>query len=270
MNVNRSLFDSHCHLDDGQFDSDREELIQSLPGQGIFACLSCGSDLKSSLSSLELARRYDFVYAAAGIHPHEASKRVEDDLNSIKTLLSEPKVVALGEIGLDFYYDFSPREVQAELLHRQLDLAVEMRKPVVLHVRDAHGAMIDLLNSRQGSLPAGVLHCFSGSAESAVIYQRLGFYISFAGPLTFKTAVSVRQAAKAVSPERFLIETDSPYLAPVPFRGKRNDPAKVAEVCRAAAEVFGIGMEEMADISRRNACELFGIAFPGAAGLQTR
>lgn len=253
------LFDSHCHLDDGQFDADRETMIESMPAQGVAACLTCGSDVASSGASLHLASQHEFIFAAAGIHPHEASKSKPDDLTAIERMLSEPKVLALGEIGLDFYYDFSPRDVQEELLSRQLDLAYRLGKPVVLHVREAHGAMLSLLRARQDRLPGGVLHCFSGSAESAAEYEKLGFYISFAGSLTFKNAQKLQTAAMAVSLDRLLIETDSPYLSPVPFRGKRNEPGRVAEVCRFLAQLRGMAYEEMAELTFRNACRLFGI-----------
>lgn len=253
------LFDSHCHLDDGQFDQDRQALLDGLPALGIAACLTCGSDLTSSKASLALTRDYPYIYAAAGIHPHEAAKAQKDDLLQIAALLDEEKVVALGEIGLDFYYDFSPRALQEELLNKQLDLALEENLPVVLHVREAHGAMIDLLKRRKDPLSSGILHCFSGSAQSAQIYMDLGFHISFAGSLTFKNAHNLRQAAEAVHMDRLLIETDSPYLAPVPFRGKRNDPSKVLEVCRLLAEIKGVSVERMARTTLENTCKLLNI-----------
>lgn len=253
------LFDSHCHLDDEKFNEDRESLLASLSGLGISACLTCGSDLASSKACADLAQAYSFVYAAAGIHPHQAAEAAPSDLEGVKSLLKQDKVVALGEIGLDFYYDFSPKALQEELLIKQLDLALELGLPVVLHVREAHGRMLDIMRSRKDRLPGGVLHCFSGSAESAREYEHLGFYISFAGSLTFKNAHNLREAAMAVSPDRLLIETDSPYLAPVPYRGKRNDPSKVREVCALLAEIRGMSVDEMARLTCRNACELFRI-----------
>ncbi len=262
MSASLRLFDSHCHLDDAQFDGDRDAVITGLREAGVARVLTCGSDLASSRASLDLAQVYAGVYAAAGIHPHEAAKAGPDDLAAIASLLRQDKVVALGEIGLDFYYDFSPRDVQQELLNRQLDLALELSLPVVLHVREAHGAMLDLLRARAGSLPGGVLHCFSGSAESALEYQELGFYISFAGSLTFKNASKLRLAAQAVRPERLLVETDSPYLAPVPYRGKRNDPGKVLEVARVLADIRGQTLEDIAALTWDNANALFGL--PGA------
>ncbi len=174
----------------------------------------------------------------------------------------EPKAMALGEIGLDFHYDFSPHEQQGEALLRQLRLAYRLGKPVVLHVREAHGAMLDILKSLEGNLPNGVLHCFSGSAESAAVYQQLGFSISFAGSLTFRNAEKLRLAVQAVSPDRLLIETDSPYLSPEPYRGRRNDPSRVAEVCRVLAELRGLNFKEMANLTLMNACGLFDVPVP--------
>lgn len=265
MSVTAWLFDSHCHLDDARFDADRDELIAGLPHQGIIACLSCGSDIATSKASLVLAERWPYVWAAAGIHPHEASKAGEEDFLEIEKLLDSSKIRALGEIGLDFHYDFSPPETQKKVLLRQLDMAYKKSLPVVLHVREAHGAMLDILGSLAGKLPKGVLHCFSGSAESAAEYQRLGFYISFAGSVTFRNAEKLRLAAKSVRADRLLIETDSPYLSPEPFRGKRNDPSKVREVCRVLAELRGVSCAEMAELTLNNACTLFDIPIPAGS-----
>ena len=257
MTGERLLFDTHCHLDDPKFDEDRDALMQNLPGEGIYACLSCGCDLAYSRASAALARKYSFVYAAAGIHPHEAAKVHPGDLDALIALFADPRVVALGEIGLDYYYDFAPRKVQRDLLAEQLNLAYNMKKPVVLHVREAQGEMISLLEERRGKLPGGVLHSYSGSAESARQYLEMGFYISFSGAVTFKNAEKVRRAALAVPLDRILIETDSPYLSPVPHRGKRNTPALVRHVCDKLAELFEMVPEDMARITRDNALRLF-------------
>lgn len=253
------LFDSHCHLDDEKFDDDRDQVINGLPAQDLAYCLTVGSDLASSRRSLDLAQKYSFIFAGAGVHPHEAVKASADYLEELEILLDQNKVVALGEIGLDYYYDFSPRDLQRKLLEEQLDLAYQKKLPVVLHVREAHGDMIDILRMRVGSLPQGVLHCFSGSAQSALEYVKLGFYISFAGPITFKNAGKLLLAAQAVPLERLLIETDSPYLSPVPDRGKRNDPAKVKYVCQRLASLRSMETEEMAEITFNNAVKLFRI-----------
>ena len=251
------LFDTHCHLDAEQFDADRDAVISALPDYGIAACLTCGSDITSSKKGIHLAEQYPFVYAAVGIHPHEVSKATLDELDEVEALLSHPKVIALGEIGLDHYYDFSPRGLQEEYLIKQLQIAKQHSKPVILHVREAHGAMIDLLTQFKDSLPKGILHCYSGSAQSLAIYEKLGFHISFAGAVTFKNAQKLRLAAEVASLNRLLIETDSPYLAPVPYRGKRNHPGLVAEVCKLLAEIKGMSYEDMAALTCRNACALF-------------
>jgi TatD DNase family protein len=253
------LFDTHCHLDDRRFDEDREALINSLPDAGVYACLSCGSDLETSRASIAIAERYPFIYAAAGIHPHEAAKAGEGDLDMLIPLLAHPKVLALGEIGLDFHYDFSPRDVQRKWLLAQLDLAYTLGKPMVLHVREAQGEMTSLLQERKGRLPGGVLHSYSGSAESAQQYLDMGLYISFSGSVTFKNADNLRRAARVVPLDRLLIETDSPYLTPVPFRGKRNNPALVRHVCETLAELFEMPYEDMARITRDNARRLLGV-----------
>ncbi len=253
------LFDTHCHLDDERFGEDRNQLIQALPEQGLVYCVTVGSDIASSERSIGLAHQYGFLYAAAGLHPHEAAKAEKTWEERLRQLLGDEKAVALGEIGLDYYYDFSPRGLQKQVLLRQLHMAREMELPVILHVRDAHGDMIDMLRALGDGRPGGVLHCFSGSAESALEYVRMGFYISFAGPVTFKNAEKLLLAAKAVPLDRLLIETDSPYLAPVPMRGKRNDPSLIRHTCAKLAELRGMSEQEMADLTCENAIRFFGI-----------
>lgn len=255
----RLLFDTHCHLDDERFDGDREQVIQEFSQQGVCACVTCGSDAKTSHSSMELAEKHSVIYFSAGIHPHEAGKANEAAFEKVVALLKHSKAVAVGEIGLDYYYDFSPRDVQQVWFERQLDLAHTLSKPAILHVRESHGAVLNTLKGRRDRLPLGVMHCFSGSAEMAREYQQLGFYISFAGSLTFKNAARLREAAQAVDLDRLLIETDSPYLTPEPFRGKRNDPGKVQLVCALLAQLRGMTYEEMEALTYKNACALFGI-----------
>lgn len=257
--VERLLFDSHCHLDDAQFDQDREALVASLPGQGISCCVTVGSDLDSSRANIALAQRHSFLYAAAGVHPHSASEAPYDYLDQLQGLLDQPRVQALGEIGLDYHYDFSPRDVQQRLLEEQLELAWRRGLPVILHVREAHGAMIDTLRNREGKLSGGVIHCYSGSYESALEYLRLGMMISFAGSLTFKKAEKLHQTAKELPLDSIMIETDSPYLAPVPERGRRNDPGKVRHVCAFLAQLRGISYEEVAIATNANARRFFRI-----------
>lgn len=252
------LFDSHCHLDDEKFNEDRAEVIARLREGGVERCVCVGSDLPSSRRCVALAEQYPFIYAAAGVHPHEAKDAPADYLDQLKTLLAHPKVMALGEIGLDYYYDLSPRDVQKRVVQEQLDLACDTDMPVIFHIRDAHGDMFDILRSRS-RLPAGVIHCCSASAEMVREYLKMGFYISFAGPITFKNAAGPVSASQAVPLDRLLIETDSPYLAPVPLRGRRNEPANVRYVLEKHAEIHGVPPEELAEITFRNACALYRI-----------
>ena len=253
------LFDSHCHLDDEKFDEDRAEAIRRMREGGVARCVCVGSDLPSSRRCIALAETHDFIWAAAGVHPHEAKDAPPDYLNQLRALLSHPRVVALGEIGLDYYYDFSPRDVQKRVMNQQIDLALETDMPVIFHIRDAHGDMFELLRARGGRLPAGVIHCCSASAEMVREYLKMGFYISFAGPITFKNAAGPVAASREVPPERLLIETDSPYLAPVPLRGRRNEPANVRFVLEKQAEIHQMNPEKLAEITFRNACALYRI-----------
>lgn len=254
-----NLFDSHCHLDDEKFDEDRAEALARMLENGVSRCVCVGSDLPSSQRCVALAEQYDFIYAAAGVHPHEAKDAPADYLDRLRSLLRRPRVRALGEIGLDYYYDLSPRDVQKRVMSEQIDLAIETDMPVIFHIRDAHGDMFEHLRSRGGRLPAGVIHCCSASAEMVREYLKMGFYISFAGPITFKNAATPVEASRAVPLDRLLIETDSPYLAPVPLRGRRNEPAFVRYVLEKQAEIHGVDAEELAEITFRNACALYRI-----------
>ena len=250
------LFDTHCHLDDEKFDPDREELIASLREGGVGACVCVGSDLASSARCIALAKTYPFIRAAAGVHPHEAKDAPADYLSQLEKMLAEPETVALGEIGLDYYYDLSPREVQIRVMQEQIDLALRLSVPVIFHIRDAHGDMTDLLRARS-RLPKGVIHCFSGSVETMKEYVRMGFYISFAGPVTFKKAPHLWEAAAQVPEDRLLIETDSPYLSPEPLRGRRNDPRNTRYVAEKLAALRGVSCEELIALTAKNAADLY-------------
>lgn len=249
-------FDTHCHLDDEKFDGDREAAYQRMGAAGVAQCVCVGSDLLSSRRCLAFAAEHEGVYAAVGVHPHEAKDAPPDYLDQLTALLTNQKAVALGEIGLDYYYDFSPRETQRRILEEQVDLAVRLNAPVIFHIRDAHGDMLDFFH-RRDKLPAGIIHCFSGSAETAREYVKLGFYISFAGPLTFKKAPHLWEAAKSVPLGRLLVETDSPYLSPEPLRGRRNEPAHVIWVLKKLAALREIEEDEMAGILWENACRVY-------------
>ncbi len=250
------VFDTHCHLDDEKFNEDREAAWQRMLENEVRHCVCVGSDLASSARCLALAASHPGMFAACGVHPHEAKDAKEGYLDALREMLQQEKCVALGEIGLDYYYDFSPRDVQKKVMEEQVNLALDMDMPVIFHIRDAHGDMVDFFRSRK-ELPRGIIHCFSGSAETAMEYVKMGFYISFAGPVTFKNAQNLQRAAEAVPLDRLLCETDSPYLAPVPMRGKRNEPANVRFVNQKLAELKGISEAEMAYITCQNACRIY-------------
>ena len=252
------IFDTHCHLDDAKFDEDREEAYRRMIEAEVKSCVCVGSDLNSSRRCISLAESHPGVYAAAGVHPHEAKDAPTDYLDTLAGLLAQPKVVALGEIGLDYYYDLSPRDVQMRVMAEQVDLAEQLHKPVIFHIRDAHGDMVEFFRSRK-RLPEGIIHCFSGSPEIAREYVKMGFYISFAGPLTFKKAPHLQAAAREVPLDRLLVETDSPYLAPEPVRGRRNEPANVKYTLMKLSELRDIPPEDIAEITWNNACILYGI-----------
>lgn len=219
---------------------------------GVGECVCVGSDLPSSRRCLAFARAHAGVYAAVGVHPHEAKDAPPDYLAQLEALMTQEKAVALGEIGLDYYYDLSPRETQRRVLAEQVALAAERDWPTIYHIRDAHGEMVDFFRA-QKRLPPGLIHCFSGSVEIAREYVRMGFFISFAGPLTFKKAPHLWEAAMNVPQDRLMVETDSPYLAPEPLRGRRNEPANVVWVLRRLAELRGLPEEEMARVTTENA-----------------
>lgn len=253
------LFDTHCHLDDARFDDDRSAILGDMEAQGITPCVVVGADMPSSYRCRDLAQTRPWLYFAAAVHPHDAKDYTEDAHAALLDLMAEPKCVAWGEIGLDYYYDHSPRDTQRAVFERQLDAAAALNKPVIFHVRDAHGDFADLLRARKGRLPAGVMHCYTGSPEQARVYLDMGLYISIAGPVTFKKAPKLQEVAQCVPADRLLIETDSPYLAPEPMRGKRNDPRNVAYIARRVAELRGVPYETLCRQTRENGMRLFGI-----------
>lgn len=256
------LFDTHAHLNDERFtyDGGQAALIAALRPAGVELCVCVGADMASSAEVVALSREHDFLYAAVGVHPHDAKAFTEADVPQLtRWLTQEKKVRALGEIGLDYFYDLSPRDVQKEVFSRQLDLAYELGVPACLHVRDAHGDTLDLLRAHRGRLPVMVLHCCSASWESAKVYLDLGCYVSFAGPVTFKKSVNLQEVAKNVPADRLLVETDSPYLAPEPVRGRRNDPRNVAHIARRVAEIRGMEPEALARLTFENGKRFYGI-----------
>lgn len=253
------LFDTHCHLDDERFDADREAILDDMAARGFMPCVAVGADMPSSRRCRALAHTRSWLYFAAAVHPHDAKAYSDGAHAELTALMADARCVAWGEIGLDYYYDLSPRDVQRAVFVRQLEAAAALDKPVILHIRDAHGDITDLLRARRDRLPRGVVHCYSGSAEQARIYLDMGFYVSLAGPVTFRKAPNLWEVARLVPDDRLLVETDSPYLAPEPVRGRRNDPRNVAHVARRVAELRGTDYEALCALTRRNGMRLFGI-----------
>jgi TatD DNase family protein len=242
------FLDSHAHLDDAQFDADREAVIERARAAGLKYLLTVGggSGPDDLGAGIPIAEQHEWIYTSAGIHPHEAARAEERHFEALQRAAIQPKVLAIGEIGLDYLYDHSPRETQQRVLIRQLDMARAVSKPVIIHCRDAWADLGAIVAERwQSSGLGGILHCFTGSLDDAQRFLDWGFLVSFAGNLTFKKAESLRGAARSIPLDRLLIETDSPYLAPVPHRGKRNEPAFVVEVARALAALRNLSSEEM-------------------------
>ena len=254
-----NLFDSHCHLEDERFQGEVEQVLSRMAAAGVNRCICAGSDLDSSSRIVKLTGEHAPIYGMVGVHPQEADGFREAQLDDFARWLQDPQIVGVGEIGLDYYYDFSPRDIQKQVFSEQLELAWQLDVPVILHIRDAHGDAYDMLRARADRLPQGVIHCCSASAELVREYIKMGFYVSFAGPITFKKAASVVSASQTVPLERLLIETDSPYLTPVPLRGQRNEPAYVRYVLEKQAEVHGVSAEELAQITTQNAMRLYRI-----------
>ncbi len=301
------LFDSHAHLNDERFDEDREELIASLKEKQVDLVVNPGADIKSSINSVNLANKYNFIYAAVGVHPHDIGELDDTAIDTLRKLATEnekvvaigeigldyyydnsprevqkewfkkqielanelklpiiihdrnEKVVAIGEIGLDYYYDNSPREVQKEWFKKQIELANELKLPIIIHDRDAHGDTFEIIKNTKSPEIGCVLHCYSGNVELAKEYVKMGCYISIPGTVTFKNNKKTREVAKEIPLEYLLIETDSPYMAPEPHRGKRNDPSLVAFVADKIAQEKGISYEAVCKATKENAKKLFNI-----------
>lgn len=254
------LFDSHAHLNDERFDEDREELINSLKAKGVDLVVNPGACIETSKSSVDLANKYDFIYAAVGVHPHDVGEMTEEDIETLRKLaLENEKVKAIGEIGLDYYYDNSPREIQKKWFKRQIELANELKLPIIIHDRDAHGDTFEIIKNTKSPEIGCVLHCYSGNVELAKEYVKMGCYISIPGTVTFKNNKKTREVAKEIPLEYLLIETDSPYMAPEPHRGKRNDPSLVQFVADKIAQEKGISYEQVCKATKENAKRFFNI-----------
>ncbi|NPV53580.1 MAG: TatD family hydrolase [Firmicutes bacterium] len=253
------LVDTHAHLDDERFGPDRDEVVERAARGGVKLIINVGCDIPSSEAAIAFNRSYKGVYAVIGIHPHDALNAPPDAIDRLRNLAQDRAVLAIGEIGLDYHYDFSPRDVQRELFARQLDLARELGLPVVIHDREAHGDVLDLLRARAAGLreAGGILHCFSGSLEMARECMKMGFYISLGGPLTFDNARRLREMAAALPLDRILLETDCPYLAPAPHRGERNEPGFVRFTAERLAGIRVMPLNVIAEITTTNARSAF-------------
>ena len=252
------LFDTHAHMDDRSFDEDREELLAALPGKGISLLMNPGCSYESSLNAIALAEGYDYIYAAVGSHPDVADEVDEALIEKYRNLCSQhPRVKAIGEIGLDYHYEDIPRDIQKRAFRLQMELARELELPVIVHEREAHEDGLKIVD--EFPTVKGVFHCYSGSLEMAKELIKRGWYIGFTGVLTFKNARKAIEVASAIPLDRIVIETDCPYMAPVPFRGKRNDPGLVCHMANKLAELRGISPEEAARITLENGKRLYRI-----------
>ena len=249
-----NIFDTHSHYDDEQFDEDRIELLSSLPGKGVANIVTCGVDVPTSKANMALAEQFPFAYFAAGFHPENLEGNSLSDLSEIEALAAHKKCVAIGEIGLDYHWMSSTKEVQKEFFREQILLAKRLDMPVIVHDREAHGDTLDILKETQ---PKGVLHCFSGSVEMAREVIKIGMYIGLNGVVTFKNARKSLEVVKDIPLDRLVLETDCPYLAPVPHRGKRNDSSYIPNIAEKIGEVLGMTAQEVLDITAANATRLF-------------
>lgn len=257
--MTNKFIDSHAHLDDERFDEDREQLINELLNNDIEAVLNPGADLETSKKAAHLAQEYSFIYAAVGCHPHDSKFMNDETMDIFMDLAKKSKVIGIGEIGLDYYYDNSDRETQRKWFREQIRLAKELDLPYIVHDRDAHEDVFNIMKEERYSGTRGVLHCYSSSAEMAREFVKMGFYISLGGPVTFKNAKTSKLVAKEVPLDKLLIETDCPYLTPEPFRGKRNEPSYVKLVAEEIARIREVDVSVIAERTRENFYRLFNV-----------
>lgn len=253
------LFDTHCHLNDGKYKEDMQATIFRSREEGTTRMCVVGCDLPSSQQAVEIAEQYKGIYAAVGIHPHDAATFDDKAADILRGLAASHKVVAFGEIGLDYYRNLSPKEDQQKALRRQIALAKDLKLPIIIHDRDAHEDTITILQQEKAAENGGILHCYSGSFEMARTILKMGFHISFAGPVTFPNAVRLQDVAKLVPLDMMLIETDSPYLTPQAFRGKRNEPSYVRFIAEKIAQLKNIPFEKVAEQTFNNALQVYRI-----------
>ncbi len=250
------MIDSHCHLDFKDFDKNRAEIIKNALDAGVHTMVNIGADLQTSINSVKLAEQYDFIYATVGVHPHDAKTFNPEVEEQLRRMIEHKKVAAVGEIGLDYYRDLSPRNIQEKVFRRQLEIAVEKDLPVVIHTRESFRDAVDIVSDYAGDLPGGIFHCFPGTVDDAYKVIDLGFHISVGGVITFPRAKMATVAVEAPL-NRIAIETDSPYLTPMPYRGKTNQPAYVKYVCDKIAELRGMPAEEVEKITDRNSQRVY-------------
>lgn len=251
-----NIFDTHAHYDDDSFDEDRFELLDEMFDSGVCGIINCGCTVESSKTSIEFAEKYANIYSAVGIHPQNAAEESSDAVEQIEKLASHKKVVAIGEIGLDYHYDYTPKDMQLEWFEKQILLAKKLNLPVIVHDREAHADCVELILKHK---PRGVMHCFSGSVETAKQLTDIGFYIGLGGSVTFKNAKKPAEVAASLPLDKLLLETDCPYMTPVPFRGRRNNSALIAYTAEKIAELRGITAQEVINQATQNAYKLFNI-----------
>lgn len=253
------IFESHAHYDDESFNDDREKIINRLKEKNITKVINIGADIESSVKSISLAEKYDFIYASIGVHPHDVENMSKDDINELKSLASNKKVVAIGEIGLDYYYENSPKEAQKLWFREQINLAKQVQLPIIVHTREASKDTFDIIQDTKAYELGGVIHCFSGSKEMALKYVDFGYYIGVGGVVTYKNAKKLIEVVQAIPLKNILIETDSPYLSPVPNRGKRNDSTNLKYIIEAIAKIKDISEDEVITTTYNNGLNLFRI-----------
>ncbi|NLJ72114.1 MAG: TatD family hydrolase [Syntrophomonadaceae bacterium] len=251
--------DSHAHIQDSKFKNDLADILKRAKEADVEKIICVGYDYNSSYEAVNLAKKYEEVYAVIGIHPHDAKSYTEEIAAKLFDLAKEPKVVAIGEMGLDFYRDLSPRDVQADVFRAQIKLAQELYKPIVIHDRDAHNEVLKIVKEEKAGKNEGVMHCYSGHVPLAIEFMKLGFYISIAGPITYKNARKTQEVAAKIPLDKMLIETDCPYLTPEPYRGKRNEPSYVVEVAKKIGELRGKTADEIGYMTSLNTKKLFRI-----------
>ena len=251
------IFDSHAHYDDPAFDEDREELLSSMKENGVACIVNAGTRIEHLMDTIRLTEKYSFIYGALGVHPDELDDIDEEKLQWMKSLCSHEKIVAVGEIGLDYHWNTFPREVQKKWFERQLELAKEVDLPVIIHSRDAAQDTFDIIKKKHAGTTGGVIHCYSGSAQMAKEYVKLGYYIGVGGVVTFKTGRVLKEVVQTIPLEHILIETDCPYLSPVPNRGKRNSSLNLPYVVEEVARLKGISVEEAEEVTFENAKKMY-------------